>query len=114
MQLLWNVVRVFIVATIVVIVGEISRRYPRLGALLLSLPIVSLLAILVGWFQYHDLKTISQLSRETLALVPLGLPFFLPLAFAPRLGLNFWVALIAGVILATMTIGLWLWLVPVK
>jgi hypothetical protein len=114
MQLLWNVARVLIVATIMATVGEISRRYPRIGALLLSLPLVSLLAILVGWFQYHDLKSISQLARETLVLVPLGLPFFLPLAFASRLGLNFWAALIGGVILATMTIGLWLWLAPAK
>src|SRR5262245_30769823 len=114
MELLWNAVRVLIVATIVVTVGDISRRYPRLGALLLSLPLVSLLAILVGWFRHHDLKTISQLSRETLILVPLGLPFFLPLAFASRVGLGFWPALIAGIALASITIGLWLLLAAGK
>jgi hypothetical protein len=80
MALLWSAVRVLLVATIVVAVGDISRRYPRAGALLLSLPIVSIVAFLVSWFQHHDLKSVSQLARETLILVPLGLPFFVPLA----------------------------------
>lgn len=108
----WSIVRVAIVAVVVVAVGEISRRYPRVGALLLSLPIVSILAFLVAWFQHHDLKSLSQLSRETLVLVPLGLPFFLPLAFAQRLGLDFWASLIAGITLASLTIGVWLYFAP--
>ena len=112
MGLAWNAVRVAIVAVIVVAVGEVSRRYPRAGALLLSLPIVSILAFLVAWLQHHDLKAVSQLARETLILVPLGLPFFLPLAFAQRLGLDFWTSLIAGVVLASLSIGGWLILAP--
>src|SRR4029453_12465206 len=40
-----------------------GMAYSRAGALLLSLPMVSLLAILGGWFQHHDLKSISQLAR---------------------------------------------------
>jgi len=58
------------------------------------------------------LKAISQLSRETLILVPLGLPFFMPLAFAQRLGLGFWAAFVAGIVLASLTIGVWLILAP--
>ncbi len=112
MGIAWNVARVAIVAVIIVAVGEISRRYPRAGALLLSRPIVSILAFLVAWSQHHDLKAISQLARETLILVPLGLPFFLPLAFSQRLGLDFWSALIAGVVLASLTIGGWLVFFP--
>jgi len=49
---------------------------------------------------------------ETLVLVPLGLPFFLPLAFADRLGLNFWPAFGIGMLLASCTVGTWLWLGP--
>lgn len=112
MGLAWNIVRVVVVAAIIVAVAELSKRYPRVGALLLSLPIVSLLAMLVAWFQHHDLPAISRLSRETLVLVPLGLPFFLPLAFAQRLGLDFWSSLIAGLLLSSLTVGLWLLFAP--
>jgi hypothetical protein len=112
MLLLWNIVRILLVALIVVTVGEISKRYPRAGALLLSLPIVSILAFVVAWFEHHDLKTISQLARETLILVPLGLPFFVPFAFASRFGLDFWSSFVAGVLLASLTIGAWVALAP--
>lgn len=110
--MLWTFVKAAIAAAIVVAVGEISQRYPRGGALLLTLPIVSVLAFLMSWQQYHDLPAISRMAKETLILVPLGLPFFLPLAFANRLGWGFWPAFIAGLTLATGTIGFWMCLAP--
>lgn len=109
---LGNLLRVAVVAIIVVAVSELSKRYPRFGGLLLSLPIVSILAFLLSWFQHRDLPAVSRLARETLVLVPLGLPFFLPLAFATQLGLNFWSALALGILLASITIGGWFWLFP--
>jgi len=45
-------------------------------------------------------------------LVPLGLPFFVPLAWAGRLELNFWAAFALGLLLASISVGLWLWLGP--
>ncbi|MDX1961999.1 MAG: DUF3147 family protein [Pirellulales bacterium] len=107
MGILWNVVRVSITAIIIVAVAELSKRYPRYGALLLSLPIVSVLAFVLSWNQHRDLPAISKMARETLVLVPLGLPFFLPLAFATRLGLGFWPAIAAGIVLSSLTIGCW-------
>lgn len=108
MQALWYVLRVALVAVIVVSVAEVSKRSPRLGAVLLSLPLVSLLAFMFGWMQHHDLPAISKMARETLVLVPLGLPFFIPLAAANYFGWGFWPAFAAGVVLASATIGAWL------
>ena len=97
---------------VVVSVSELAKRSPRLGALLLTLPIMSIVAFLVTWRTNHDLPKLSLLSRETLILVPLGLPFFIPLAFAPQWGLGFWSAFVLGLLLASVTTGLWLWLGP--
>ena len=108
MGIAWNVIRVMLVAVIVVAVAELSKRNPRLGAVLLSLPIVSILAFVISWFQHRDLPAISRLARETLVLVPLSLPFFVPFAFASRLGLSFWMSMLIGIALATLTIGAWL------
>ena len=110
---MWELLlRAGIAAAVIVTVSEIANRYPRLGALLLTLPLVSVLAFLMTWTRHHDLPAISRLARETLVLVPLGLPFFVPLAFADRLGLGFWNALFAGLVLASVTITLWFWLGP--
>jgi hypothetical protein len=101
-----------IAGAVVVSVIAVSSRSPRLGAFLLTLPVVSILAFLMTWHAQADLDRVSRLARETLVLVPLGLPFFAPLAFASRLGLNFWSAFFAGLVLASVTVGLWLWLGP--
>jgi hypothetical protein len=100
--------RIVIPVIIIFVVSDVSRRSPRLGALLLTLPLVSILAFAASWMKDHDLKSLSRMATETLILVPLGLPFFVPLAFADRLGLGFWSAMIAGMILASLTIGAWL------
>jgi hypothetical protein len=105
------ILRGVVAGLVVVGVTELAGRYPKLGALLLTLPIVSVVAMVATWTKDHDLPVIARLSRESLILVPLGLPFFLPLAFADELGLSFWPALVCGLVLASAMIGLWFWLV---
>jgi len=109
---MWLLIKSLISAGIIVAVSEIAPRFPRSGAVLLSLPIVSVLAFLWTWFDQPNLPAVSRLARETLVLVPLGLPFFVPLAFCERLNLGFWSALALGVGLATVTIGAWLRFAP--
>ncbi|MHC2070874.1 hypothetical protein ACYFX5_25665 [Bremerella sp. T1] len=99
--------RAIIAGLVVAAVSQIADRFPRLGALLLTLPIVSIVAFVSVWWKEQELTTISKLARETLILVPLGLPFFVPLAFSERLGLGFWGAFALGVALASGTIGFW-------
>lgn len=101
------ILRVVIPVLIILAVSTIAQRMPRVGALLLSLPLVSILAFGAAWYRDQDLKSLSVMARETLILVPLGLPFFVPLAFAERFGLGFWSSMVAGFCLASATIGLW-------
>jgi hypothetical protein len=108
MNLWWNLTRTIIAAVTIVAVSETSQRFPRVGALLLSLPLISILAFVMSWTQHGDLPAISRMARETLVLVLLGLVFFVPLAYADRLGLGFWSALATGVAAASVTLGLWL------
>src|SRR5215212_8326634 len=110
---MWMTIARGLIARLVVVgVTILSNRYPKWGAFLLTLPLVSILAFVVAWQQKHDLPSISRVARETLVLVPLGLPFFLPLAFAGKLGLGFWSAFVLGLCLASVSVGLWLWLGP--
>lgn len=110
--MLWTTAKALIAAAILVTVAEISRRFPRWGAVLLTLPIVSMLAFILSWTQYRDLPVISRLAKETLVLVPLTLPFFIPLAFAEQWGLRFWSAFSLGLAATLLVIGLWMWIGP--
>jgi hypothetical protein len=104
--------RAVIAGLVVAGVSELADRLPRFGALLLTLPIVSLVAFIAVWQKDQDPSVVSRLARETLILVPLGLPFFVPLALSDRLGMSFWGAYLLGLALASITIGLWFWLGP--
>jgi hypothetical protein len=106
------IMKAVISAAVIVAVAEIAGRYPRFGALLLTLPIISILAFIMTWTKEGEMGTLTQLARETLILVPLGLPFFVPFAIANRTGLSFWPTFVLGVLLASMTIGAWLWFSP--
>ncbi len=107
-----TILKAAISATIIVGVAEISSRFPRLGALLLTLPVVSILAFIVTWTKEGEMQMITQLARETLVLVPLGLPFFVPFALANRTGLSFWPSFGVGLLLASLTIGAWFYFGP--
>jgi hypothetical protein len=110
--MIWTLVKVVISATVIVTVAEIAGRFPRLGALLLTLPLVSILAFIMTWNKEGEMTTITQLARETLVLVPLGLPFFIPFALSNRTGLSFWPTFVVGIALASITIGLWFRFAP--
>ena len=74
----------------------------------LSLPIMSILAFQFSWWQHHDLPSVSRMARDTLMLVPLSLPFFIPFALAERLEWSFGGCFAAGIALAALTIVAWL------
>jgi hypothetical protein len=108
----WLVVKVIISAILIVVVSEIANQMPRLGALLLTLPLISIIAFIMTWSKSHDMVAISKLACETLILVPLGLPFFVPLVLSSRTGLTFWPSFALGILLASITIGLWFRFAP--
>jgi len=105
--MIWTLFKVVISATVIVAVAEVAGRFPRLGALLLTLPLVSILAFIMTWTKEGEMTVITQLARETLVLVPLGLPFFIPFALSDRTGLSFWPTFAVGLVLASISIGLW-------
>jgi hypothetical protein len=109
---MWGIVRWMLASITLAVVTQIAQKNPRLGAFILTLPILSIIAMILQWQQSQDLTATSKFARETLVLVPLGLPFFIPLAFAERFGLSFWPAIGLGVMLASCTVGAWLWFGP--
>jgi hypothetical protein len=97
---------------VVAAVSEIARRFPRLGSLVLTMPIVIPAVFIVMYLRDRNLPPIARLAREALILIPLGLTFFVPVAFAHRLGLGFWPALATGLSVATATVGVYLLYAP--
>lgn len=94
--MLQPVLKFVITAAIVVAASEVSRRSTLVGALLVSLPLTSILAI--AWLQYEtrDPEQVAALTTSILWLVLPSLVFFLVLPPLLRRGLPFGAALTAA------------------
>ena len=90
---------------IIAAASETARRAPALGALILSLPLVSLLAFVWLWRESGDSARIAALSESTFWYVLPTLPMFLMLPALLRAGVGFWLALIAC---CALTVALYL------
>ena len=88
-------------AAIVVAVSEIAKRSDRLGALLAALPLVTILVMIWLYVERQGVEKVSNHAYFTFWYVLPTLPMFLLVPFLLRHGVNFWIALIAGIVLTT-------------
>jgi hypothetical protein len=89
---------------IIAVVSEVAKRSPALGALIVSLPLVSLLGILWLWRDTGDAERIASHAESTFWYVLPSLPMFLVLPAMLRAGVGFWSSMGASCVL---TIGLY-------
>jgi hypothetical protein len=92
-------VKAMLSGVIVMAVSEIARRSPAFGALVASLPLVSLLGIIWLWRDTGDTDRIAAHAEATFWYVIPSLPMFLAFPWMLRNGVGFWVALGAGCLL---------------
>jgi accessory gene regulator protein AgrB len=85
--------------------SEVARRYPGWGALIASLPLVSVLGMMWLWHDRPDAANMAAHAEATFWFVLPSLPMFLAIPWMLRSGVNFWVALFAG---CALTIALYL------
>lgn len=92
----WYCVKFIISAALIVSVSEIARNYRTMGALLASLPLVSVLAMIWLYIEGESTEKISAFSLDVFWLVIPSLLLFLVLPAALKYGMPFPLALIAG------------------
>lgn len=90
------VLKVLVSAVLIVAISEIAKRSTLLGALIASLPVVSLLAIIWLHFETGDTAKIATLSIGVFWLVLPSLAFFVALPAALRAGWTFWPSLVCA------------------
>ena len=90
----YYVIKVVISAVLIVLVSEISKRSSILGAVLASLPLVSLLAFVWLYYETGDTQRIARLSFDIFWLVIPSLALFLVLPWLLRRGVYFWPSLL--------------------
>ena len=95
---------------IVAAASEVARRWPGAGALIVSLPMVSLLTMIWLWRDTGDSARIATLSESTFWYFLPSMPLFLVLPAMLRAGLGFWIALALA---CALTVALYLGMIAV-
>lgn len=102
--MLYLALKALLSGIIIAVVSEVAKRGPAFGALIASLPLVSLLAIIWLWRDTGDTQRIANHAEATFWYVIPSMPMFLAFPFMLRAGVGFWWALIAS---CALTIGLY-------
>ena len=109
--MLYLLIKAGLSGAIVAIASEVARRWPGWGALIVSLPLVSVLAMIWLWRDTRDPVRLAAHAEATFWFVLPSLPMFLLVPLLLRQGHSFWLALAAGcaltgtLYLATISLG---------
>lgn len=97
---------------IIALVSTLARRYPGLGALIASLPLISVFGMIWLWLETKDPARMEAHVGATFWYVLPSLPMFLLIPWVMRHGMPFWLALAAGCGVTILLYLLIVWLAP--
>ena len=90
------ILKALISGVVIALVSEIAKRSPGFGALVASLPLVSVLGMMWLWRDTHDPVRMAAHAQATFWYVLPSLPMFLLIPLLLRRGMPFWPALAGG------------------
>ncbi|MCW6530071.1 DUF3147 family protein [Sphingomonas sp. MMSM20] len=110
--MLYLALKAAISGILIAIASTLAKRYPGLGALIASLPLVSVLGMMWLWHDRPDAENMAAHAGATFWYVLPSLPMFLLIPLLLRHGIGFWVALVAGCALTIALYAAMTWLGP--
>lgn len=92
---------------IIAVASEVARRSSLLGAVLISLPLTSILAAIWLYRDTSDTEEVAALSWSILWVIVPSLVFFVVLPVALRSGVDFWPALLLACSATGVSYAVW-------
>ena len=97
--MIWLAAKAALSGAIIVAIAEIGRRQPALAALVASLPLISVLGMILLWIGRPDAENMAHHAEATFWYVLPSLPMFLLIPALLRAGASFWLSLLLGCLL---------------
>jgi len=110
--MLYLALKSLISGVLVAVASTLAKRYPGFGALIASLPLVSVLGMVWLWNEKPDTENMAAHAGATFWYVLPSLPMFLLIPVLLRHGTSFWIALALGCGLTIALYTLMTWLGP--
>ena len=96
--MVYYLVKTLITALIIVIVSEVAKKSTLLGAIIVSIPLTSLLAFVWLYFDTRDHQKIIDLSYGTILLTLPSFAFFIILPILLKMKQNFAISIVISII----------------
>lgn len=97
--------KALISGVLIALASTLAKRYPGFGALIASLPLVSVLGMIWLWSEKPDAENMAAHASATFWYVLPSLPMFLLIPALLRNGVPFWAALVLGCVLTIVLYG---------
>ena len=110
--MMYLIIKAAVSGVIIAAASEVARRYPGWGALIVSLPLVSILAMIWLWRDTHDPVRMAAHAEATFWFVLPSLPMFLLIPYLLRHDWSFRSALALGCLLTILLYLTMTWLGP--
>lgn len=104
---MWALVaKALLSGALIAAIAEIGKRLPAMAALVASLPLVSVLGMILLWWGRPDAENMAVHAEATFWFVLPSLPMFLLIPALLRGGVSFWLSLLLGCLLTIALYGL--------
>ena len=91
--MLQTVIKLLLSSGIIVIVSEIAKKNTLIGGLIVSIPLVSVMAMVWLYIDTKDIENINALSKSILWMVVPSLALFISLPVLLKSGVNFYISM---------------------
>ena len=102
----YYIVKIALTTVLIVAVSEIAKRSSLIAAILASIPLISVLAMIWLYLDTSDVKKVSDLASSIFWLVLPSLALFVSLPLLLKQGLNFYLSL--GISVAVTVFCYWM------
>ncbi len=95
-------IRAILSGIIIALIAYVGKKAPATGALIASLPLISILGMVWLWRDTGDSKLLADHAEATFYFVIPSLPMFLLIPWMLRGSFGFWPSLGAGIVLTVI------------
>lgn len=94
----YAIIKVLITAIIIIVASEIAKEKSLLAGLIISMPTITVLALIWLYWDTHDIQQVKNLTNNTLLMILPSLTFFIFLPVLLRFEINFIVSMIGAIV----------------
>jgi hypothetical protein len=104
------ITKFLVTSFVIVLVSEIAKRTDKIGALIASLPFVTIMVMIWLFIEKQGSEKIANHAYYTLWYVVPTLPMFATIPWMLRRGHNFWLTLAVGILVTFLCFLLTVWI----